>query len=335
MVSKKDWAPGEMDEIHRIIAVLRRRNELSFEDAVREYRQIEAEFVERAGDDTARVVETERRVTNHLLIHAESTEQPHEVCREIWEELLQRGFWDITMRHTMSSTYVRCCQENGEFNAGIAVLEPRIAELKQLLDDPTLTPDDRALCELFISMHETTRDELKAGIRESLMPHSGPWEPEEIALTQRVNAVAIRERKHGLSFNEAIREYRQVEAEFVQRAGDDASRVVETQRRITEAILRLASDTEQPHDVCRTTWEELVLRGFSNLERRHYMSDTYVECCLFNGEFAAGLVVLEPLIVELEQCVEDTTTTTEMRHFCETWLNSHRSLRDKLKAGMG
>ena len=163
------------------------------------------------------------------------------------------------------------------------------------------------------------------------MPHSGTLEPEEIALTQRLNSVYFDEHSNERTFEETVHDYRRIEAEFVERAGDNASRVVETQRRITESILRFAYETEQPHEVCRRIWEELVQRGFSNLERRHYTSDTYVECCLFNGEFDAGLVVLEPLIVELEQCIDDTTLTTEMRRFSEMWLNSHRRLRDKLK----
>ncbi len=152
--------------IQRIVAVLRRRKELSFVESVREYRQIEVEFVERAGENESKALETKRITSHHLLMEAERSKQSHEICEPIWNELVQRGFSNITQRDTMSSFYARCCQHNGEFDAGIEVLESRIAELERLLQDQTLTPDDRFYCEENIRMHSEMRDELKAGIRK-------------------------------------------------------------------------------------------------------------------------------------------------------------------------
>jgi hypothetical protein len=140
--------------------------EMSFEEAVREYRRIEAEFVQRAGDNHYHIVETRRRITEWLLSHAHMVEQPQEVCREIWEEMLQRGFSDVERRHTMSGIYARCCQMNGELDAGIAVLEPLITELDHLLNNTTLTPIMRQFYEHELAIHRKIRDELKAGIRE-------------------------------------------------------------------------------------------------------------------------------------------------------------------------
>jgi len=161
------WRKLEPEEIafnHRINAVYL-SEEMSFEEAVREYRRIEAEFVERAGDNEDHVVETRRRVTEWLLDHALRDEQPHEVCREIWHELLERGFSGIENRHWMSGIYARCCQMNGEFDAGLAVLEPLIAEAEQGLADPTLPPNPRAFYEQELARDRKIRDELKAGIR--------------------------------------------------------------------------------------------------------------------------------------------------------------------------
>ncbi len=159
--------PDVDDELmQRIVAVLRRRKELSFEESVREYRQVEAEFVERAGNNEAKALATKQSITNHLLMEAERTEQPHKVCRKIWEELVLRGFLTMELRHVLSRTYARCCQHNGEFNAGIEVLESRIAELEQLLQDSTLTPENRFYCDETIRIHNEIRNELKTGIRE-------------------------------------------------------------------------------------------------------------------------------------------------------------------------
>ncbi|MBK9258702.1 MAG: hypothetical protein IPM54_02575 [Polyangiaceae bacterium] len=324
----------EAEFVKRSMAIMGRKQVMSFEQVVRQYRQIEVEFVERAGDDESRVIETKRHISQWLLMDAERTKQPHEVCRDIWEELVQRGFSVVDLKHLMGRAYARCCQWNGEFDAGLAVIEPLIAEVAQYPKDTTLTPIDPDVFGLNLEMHNEVRNELKAGVRERLMPMSRPFDPEELALTARINAVYFRELQEELSFEEAAREYRQIEAEFVERAGDDEFHAVETKRRITESLLKSARETQQPHDVCRELWEELLLRGFTNEERRNTMSRLYARCCAENGELDAGLAVLEPIITELEQRLEDTTLTPDMRRSCESALQAHHKLRDKLKAGV-
>lgn len=162
------WRKLEPVEIafNKKINVVFLSEEISFEDAVREYRRIEAEAVEEDGDDQDHVVETRRRITEWLLLHAHKEEQPQEVCRGIWEEMLQRGFSDLELRHTMSGIYVRCCQMNGAFDEGLAVLEPLIVEAEQALADTTLTADMREFYEEGLQIDRKLRDELKAGIRD-------------------------------------------------------------------------------------------------------------------------------------------------------------------------
>jgi len=293
--------------IRRIMAVFARKHEMSFDDVVCQYREIEAEFVARAGDDEAKVLERKQSITNHLLMDAENSDQPHEVCREIWEELVQRGFMSRDLKHTLSNSYARCCQWNGEFDAGLAVLEPLVAELESLLAQTTLTPNERAFCKQFLEIHTPIRDELEAGIRARLVGRRGKWTPDEIALTQRMNAVYVREHRNGLSFEDALGEYRQIEAEFVERVGHDASQSEETKRCITASILQSAYEHEQPHEVCRTIWEELAQLGFSDKRMHLDIVDLYVACCLFNGEPDAGLAVVEPLLAELQQHVDAGT----------------------------
>lgn len=152
--------------IRRIIEVFGRNHEMSFDEVVRQYRQIETEFVALAGDDEGMVLERKQSITDHLLMDAENSEQPHDVCHKIWEELIQRGFMSIDLRHSLSDSYARCCQWNGEFEAGLAVIEPLVAELEVLLAQTALTPNHRAFCEQFLEIHKDLRDQLKAGIRE-------------------------------------------------------------------------------------------------------------------------------------------------------------------------
>ncbi len=157
--------PDEIAFHARINALLRRATKMSFDEVVPQYREIEAEFIERQRDKEDHVVETKRRITEWLLMQADWKKQPHEVCRPLWDELLQRGFSNINLRHLMSGIYVRCCQRNGAFDAGIEVLDQRIAELEKLLADPALEPVSRPACEEHIEKDKRIRDELKAGLR--------------------------------------------------------------------------------------------------------------------------------------------------------------------------
>ncbi|MBK9259952.1 MAG: hypothetical protein IPM54_08970 [Polyangiaceae bacterium] len=328
-MSLKSYAE-EVAFTHEMSQVTLRLMELTFEQAAREYRRVETEFVARAGNDEDDVRDIQRRITAQILGAAHDDEQPHEVCRGIWEELVERGFSDREQKRIFTGIYARCCQWNGEFDAGIAVLEPLIAESEAWLEHAALTPELRAYWEHDLTMARKIRDELEAGIRQLLMPMDRKLTPREIALTQRVNAVQFRECNGELTFEQAVREYRQIEAEFVECADDDE----ETKRRITESILDSACKSDQPHEVCREIWEELVQRGFSNEERRHSMSMTYARCCQSNGEFDAGLAVIDPLINDLESSLDDTMLTPKMRHFCGSTLQLHRMLRDELKAGI-
>lgn len=166
MDSDDELGADEVEFVQRMHEVRMREEDLGFEAAVREYRQIETEFVAREANEEWKVIETKRRITESLLDCALRATQPQNVCRELWEEMLQRGFSGIDMRHMMGGIYALCCQENGEFEAGIAVLTPLITELEQLLQRDTLTPQNRKFCEENIRMHKKIIDKLKAGIRE-------------------------------------------------------------------------------------------------------------------------------------------------------------------------
>ena len=159
-------------------------------------------------------------------------------------------------------------------------------------------------------------------------------EPEEIEFIKKVNAVFLSEE---ISFEDAVREYRRIEAEFVERERDTEWKVVETQRRITEWILRHADKDAQPQEVLREIWQEMLERGFSDFERRHSMIGLYARYCQSNGAFDEGIAVLEPSIAELEQLFADeakaAALTPAVRYDCEQSLQTHRKIRDELKAG--
>ena len=166
MDPNKEIRIDEIGFTDRINAVFLRKTKISFEEVVRQYRQIEAEFVERERDNEVDVVEIKRRITEWLLTEADTTKQPHEVCRAIWDELTERGFSDPYQRYWMSGVYVRCCQRNGEFDAALAIHEPQIAEVEQWAADSKLKPDECEFWQRQIEIHNKIRDELKAGLRK-------------------------------------------------------------------------------------------------------------------------------------------------------------------------
>ncbi len=131
-------------------------------------------------------------------------------------------------------------------------------------------------------------------------------------------------------FTEGLREYRRVEAEFVARMNDNESFVLETRRRIAEAILSLAYDKHPPFEVCREAWNEVVRLGFTNLGVRCRASSDYVLCCLYDEECEEGLAVLEPLLDELERGLEEAKAAQRRTGFHEQELEGLGDLRDEL-----
>lgn len=147
-----------------------RLRDLTFDEAVRQYRDVEAEFITRSGNEENDVRDIQRRITRWILIAAQGNEESFEVCRAIWEDLQKLGFEDLERRCTFSGIYARCCQMNGEFDAGLEIIEPLIPELERGIDDPTIGSEMQAHCRQLLPAFHEIRDELRAGLREPPEP---------------------------------------------------------------------------------------------------------------------------------------------------------------------
>jgi len=156
--------------------------------------------------------------------------------------------------------------------------------------------------------------------------------PDELAFTQKLSETILREMEW--PFDEVVREFRRIEEEFVARAGDNQEVVLDVKRRISKQILGAALGADQPHEVCRAIWEELVERGFSNHETMRNNTAIYARCCQFNGEFAAGIAVLEPLITEMQQSLKGKALKKKERKWYEKDVTTFCKIRDELKAGI-
>jgi len=155
---------------------------------------------------------------------------------------------------------------------------------------------------------------------------------DELAFTEKLSETILREMEW--PFEEVAREFRRVEEEFVARAGDNRQVALDVKQRISKQILGAALGAYQPHEVCRAIWDELVERGFSNHETMRNNTAIYARCCQFNGEFAAGIAVLEPLITEMEQALEGKALKKKERKWYEKDVTTFRKIRDELKAGI-
>lgn len=116
------------------VAILVKEPELDFVEIEKAYRQVWTDFAVQAENDEFLLLETKRRTVEHILFAARATEQPFEVCHEIWNELLALGFSAPPfIRRLASWSYADTCLTNGHYDAGLEVIEPVIAEFEQSL----------------------------------------------------------------------------------------------------------------------------------------------------------------------------------------------------------
>lgn len=137
-----------------------------FNALVDEYKHIEADFVARAVGSEVHVREIQRRITEIILQAALGQQQPFAICQQWWGHLGFLGFSDIERKCTMSWFYADGCLSYGQFDTGLAVLEPLIAELEASIADPTCTESAQRFYRQELETLCKIRDDLKAGIRE-------------------------------------------------------------------------------------------------------------------------------------------------------------------------
>lgn len=124
-----------------IMNILRRQRDMSFEEAVQKYREVEKDFVAAAPDDEEFALETRRRIAEKILSAARSHEQPFEACNKAWNNLGRLGFSNTYTESLMTWCYADCCLMNEKPEAGIAVLGPLIADFEGRLKHPNVDGD--------------------------------------------------------------------------------------------------------------------------------------------------------------------------------------------------
>ncbi|MDI1483933.1 hypothetical protein [Polyangium sp. y55x31] len=314
---------SEFGKAHDALLVRSLERNRTFAEAVDDYRRLEAEFVARAGDSELGVLETRRRIAEAILLLANEKHPPFEVCREAWNELVRLGFTNIHVRCMKTWCYAECCRYDEKPEEGLAVLEPLIAELERGLEEAKAAKRRTGFYEQELERLGDLRGALLAQQRGQLNPERStrrldeahPPTPEEERSdavwdefsNARSAVVKTFARTQERSFADVAADYKQIEADFTARAGEGEASVdlvLSMRRCIAGDLLWAASQLEQPFEVCRDAWNEVVRLGFTDLWEQCLKAETHVESCLRTHKPEEGLAVLEPLIGELERGLE-------------------------------
>ncbi|HVK65444.1 MAG TPA: hypothetical protein VM694_13265 [Polyangium sp.] len=294
-----------------------------FTDVVREYRRVEAEFVARWNDDAHFVLETRRRIAEAILCAAHDHHPPLEVCREAWNDLVRLGFTDLFTRRTMTWFYADCCRYDEQFEEGLAVLDPLIAELERALEENKAAQKStgfyeqelETLCDLKGALLAQQRGLIDPERSTRRLDEANPPTPEEErsdALWDEFSEACLAvwktfARTRERSFADVAADYRRVEADFTARAREDEAAqdlLLSVKKDIADARFKAATMLEQPFEVCREAWDEVVRLGFPDLWEQCQMAGMYAGACLRTHKPEEGLAVLEPLLAELERGLE-------------------------------
>ena len=118
---------------------------------IREYKvaidQLEEAFVARAGDDEARIREIKWRTT-YALFESLPDEVRFASCQACFDELIRLGFDDLARQCDATWLYGNHCLSHDQLEAGHAVVDPLLADLRKRLEDPNVTDEIARQCRL-------------------------------------------------------------------------------------------------------------------------------------------------------------------------------------------
>lgn len=320
MNPRRELYPGEPEDSRRIELVFAKQPWPGFEWAVQEYRQIEADIVARLHDNQAIALEVRQVIAQWIFYCANRDEVPFDQFQEAWNDLCALGFSHDDIRFLKSWVYADYCLWHEQYDAGLEVIEPVIADYEQWLQNAVLRPKKRKYHEDDLEKYKFLRDgllALKAGGAEAeawlkLDEARGPTPEQERKNELDLKLVwamkAIRDTASELSFTELEQKYRQLETDFLASLlPEDEAMVLETKRRIASDILGEAQKHNQPFEVCRQLWKETRALGFEFPHHEAWTTRPYAEYCLRHGQAEEGLAAVEPMLANWQKQIEEDT----------------------------
>jgi hypothetical protein len=156
--------------------------------------------------------------------------------------------------------------------------------------------------------------------------------PEDVSIAfDRALGVAKRKNRR-TEFASSVADFHTIEAEFLVRIGGNQENAQQVRRIVTEMLLSMAWQKDQPFDVCQRYWNDLQQLGFYRIERQCFMTWFFADCCREHRQTDMGISVLEPLIAELERLHAEPTVAALAAECYEERLESMRRLRARLEA---
>jgi len=131
MAKEEEWSE---DLAKRIDEAFLKTRKMPFDELVRIYKEIERQMLAHLSGEEFLILETKRRVAEQILYRA-AERCSLDVCRELLRDLLRLGFTDLSLKSTAYISHSMVCEEDGQMDEGIALLEALEQELSCLLEN--------------------------------------------------------------------------------------------------------------------------------------------------------------------------------------------------------
>ena len=149
-------------------------------------------------------------------------------------------------------------------------------------------------------------------------------------LAEDIASVCLKESV--MTFEDIVKSYRIIERSHLARASDNQFHALETRRRVAERLVDAAIHKDRPWEESRVLLDELFRLGFTNIEVKVFVLQSYSKYCLKIGRSDEGIALLAPLETELETEFSRKDLTKPARRFYSIELHNTRTLLNELRA---
>src|SRR5215470_8260682 len=147
------------------------------------------------------------------------------------------------------------------------------------------------------------------------------------ALAQELASVCQKE--CDMTFEDIVKSFRTIERTHLAQASDNQFLALETRRRVAEHLVHAAINKERPWEESRVLLDNLFGLGFTNIEVKVLVLQSYSKYCLKIGRNNEGIALLEPLESELETELSRKDLRTPARRYYSGELESTRALLNR------
>ena len=136
-------------------------------------------------------------------------------------------------------------------------------------------------------------------------------------------------------FASVVDDFRALEAEYMTIVRDNEESVRQVRRIVTEKLLQMTSNLDEPFETSEMFWHELQRLGFYRIEREINNTLLFAEICREHGQTDVGLSVIDPVIAKVEQLHAKPGITQWASEYYEQELGYLRKLRVRLETERG